>query len=177
MDALISYNIPFSGLRAGIHTFDFQADASFFAAIPDSPISDGLVNATLKFDKRNDMFIIDFDFSGNIQVTCDRCADDYAQTVKGKTQFFVKFAETPHETDEITYISYLDSHFNVAHFLYESIVLALPIRRIHPNNSCNPIALALINGSSQLAANAETDDALENPFAKALKGLDTPPDK
>jgi uncharacterized protein len=188
MDPLIAYIIPHSGLKQGIHTFDFQTDAEFFAAMPDSPIQEGNVKARMTMDKKTDMLVFDFDFEGDLTLPCDRCTEDYFQKVKGTTQYIVKFADKEYEEDEILYVKAADGQISVAHFLYESILLELPTRRVHPLEKCNPDVVALIMGESDLAPNSMTDDAFgnneqtpnlsnsedinpENPFVKALKDI------
>jgi uncharacterized protein len=174
MNEHVSYIIPYAGLKAGIHTFEFLAETPFFQAFEDGLITEGAVKATMTLDRKPEMMVFDFVFEGDVILPCDRCLDDYTQKISGEAQYIVKFADREYEEDEILYITTTEGNLNVAHFLYESIVLELPTRRVHEEGKCNEAVASLIIGESILDPNAApdmpTDDA-DNPFAQALKGF------
>lgn len=176
MNAHISYIIPYAGLKSGIHTFDLVAETPFFQVFEDGLITEGSVKATLTLDRKPEMMVFDFVFEGEVILPCDRCLDDYAQKISGEAQYIVKFADLEYEEDEILYITPTEGNLNVAHFLYESIVLELPTRRVHKHDECNAAVASLIIGESILDPNAEpelpTNDS-DNPFAQALKDFKT----
>lgn len=178
MNPHLPYIIPFTGLKEGLHQFDFQADKGFFGAITDSLISSGTVTAHLDFDKQPTMMVLSFRFEGKIATSCDRCCEPITQKIKGSSRYIVKMAETESEDDEIVYISFGKTSLNVAHFLYESIVLELPLRNVHANNGCNPEILAKITGALDFAPQSDEKDEDEptkntdNPFKKGLEGFD-----
>lgn len=97
MKALISYKIPFSGLKKGIHHFDFKIDKAFFKNFEDSLINNSNLNIHLAFDKQPRMFVLDFDFEGTVQTVCDRCADNFDLPINGQQQFIIKMREIPGE--------------------------------------------------------------------------------
>jgi uncharacterized metal-binding protein YceD (DUF177 family) len=173
MNELIAYKIPYAGLKNGLHSFVFQADNTFFAAIPDALIQEGSIKATMTMDKTVEMMVFQFEYEGSVTLPCDRCLDDYEQNIKGESEYIVKFADREYEEDEIIYITNTEGNLNVAHFLYESIVLELPTRRIHQEGECNSAVVSLIAGESSLEANADGFEGStineENPFAKVLK--------
>jgi uncharacterized protein len=174
MNPNIQYLIPYAGLKAGIHSFDFQTDKVFFAAFDDAMIENGSISATMVLDRKADMMVFDFTFSGSVILPCDRCLDDYEQKIEGEAQYIVKFADREYEEDEVLYITPTEGIINVAPFLYESIVLELPTRRVHEEGKCNEAVIQFISGESTLEPNldAEKGDAdSENPFAKALKDI------
>ncbi len=172
----LSYIIPFTGLGEGIHDYKFHVDSDFFAAIDDALVTSGDVQASLRFDKRPSMMIMDFEYEGVLDVVCDRCADDFQQKIAGKSEYIVKFAAKNYEEEDIIYIQRSEINLNVAHYLYESMILELPLRNIHPEGQCNTDVVRNIAGESELAANTETEIDEKpidenNPFAKAFGKL------
>lgn len=129
MKALISYKIPFSGLKKGIHHFDFKVDKTFFKNFKDSLINNSDLNIHLAFDKQPRMFVLDFDFEGTVQTICDRCADNYDLPIKGTQQFIIKMREIPGEDEDIIYIRDTAIDYNVAALIYELLHLNLPIKK------------------------------------------------
>ena len=49
--------------------------------------------------------LLHFQYSGVLQVTCDRCADDFDQTIEGESEYIVKFADKNYEEEDIVYIN------------------------------------------------------------------------
>lgn len=129
MKALISYKIPFSGLKKGIHHFDFKVDKSFFQHFEDSLIDNSNLNVHLAFDKQPSMFVLDFNFEGTVQTVCDRCADNFDLPINGKQQFVIKMREEPGEDEDIIYIRDTSTDYNVAGLIYEILHLNLPIKK------------------------------------------------
>ena len=129
MKALINYKIPFSGLKLGIHHFDFNVDDSFFEHFEESLIKDSDLKVHLAFDKQSTMFVLDFKFEGTIQTLCDRCADNFNLPISGSRQFIIKMREESGEDEDIIYISTASVDYNVAELIYEILHLHLPIKK------------------------------------------------
>ncbi len=129
MKALISYVIPFSGLKNGIHHFDFQINEDFFKNFEDSLISVSNINVRLMFDKQPSMFVLDFEFEGTVQFVCDRCVEDFDLPIEGEQQFIVKMRAEAGEEEEIIYIQDTETSLNVAPLVYEVLHLNIPLKK------------------------------------------------
>jgi uncharacterized metal-binding protein YceD (DUF177 family) len=129
MKALIGYVIPFSGLKNGIHHFDFQVDNNFFQHFEGSLIGDSDLKVHLQFDKRASLFVLDFEFEGTVKTPCDRCTEPFDLMIEGEEQFLVKMSETGGEDDEIIYIHPTDTSLDVSTMIYEILHLNLPLKR------------------------------------------------
>ncbi len=144
MNYLSHYIIPFSGLKEGVHLFDFFVDDRFFAEFEESEITKGSVNIQVKLEKRATYLRLTFVFKGKVELLCDRCLEYYSQTVKGNNPMLVKFSETETDDgDEVIFIHPGSHQVEVARLIYEFIVLSIPIRHVHPDGKngesrCNP---------------------------------------
>jgi uncharacterized metal-binding protein YceD (DUF177 family) len=163
--------IPYAGLKSGEHRFSFIADDLFFQSFPDSYLKKGSVKADLVFDKRNNMVTLLFSFKGKVEVECDRCAEPYFQPIKDKREFIIKFTADEVDDDEVVYLPLETSEINVAEYLYESVLLSLPLRCVHPNDGCSPEALRWIMGGSNDEEEKKQENNAENPFSSALKNI------
>ena len=139
MDPLKKFAIPISGLKNGIHQFNFQVDKGFFDAFEESIIKDGLFDVQLDFDKRVDMFVLVFTFNGTARTNCDRCLEKIDLPIEGTEQLIVKVAETPSEEDEIVYITDTLSSLNVAKYIYEYIHLGMPLIKVYDCENDDPM--------------------------------------
>jgi len=174
MEGLVEYSIPIHGLGNGLHRFQFEIDESFFRHFSESPVEAGAVSVTLDFDKRPDMYVMEFEFEGSLKAECDRCLAEIDLPVSGRERLLVKFSyEAEAEEAEVIYISPEAQQLNVARYIYEFIVLALPLIKVYDcendeNRVCNEEMLDYLEGHDP--QNDLTDDEV-NPVWEELKKL------
>lgn len=176
MDYLKNFIIPFKGLGIGNHKFTFVVDDLFFEKIEYSEIKKGKINVELLFEKQENMFVLNFQIDGNIQVKCDRCSDDFYLPIKGDQQLFIQFGNSFEEkTDEIIIIPRNDFEIDLAPYIYEYIILILPIQRLHINepngkSQCNQAMLDRLNQLSEREHQSDPRwDALKKLKTKIIK--------
>ena len=137
------YNIEFKGLKEGIHEFEFEVNDSFFAHFEDRLVDNGEVKAIVALEKRSTFLKLDLKIKGWLELTCDRCLENYQQKIKNHAELFVKFGENEFEENEnVIWVDPEEHVINVAQIIYEYITLSIPLRHIHPKNkngerSCN----------------------------------------
>ena len=147
MNYLSQYTIAFSGIKEGIHLFDFSADNRFFDKFEESEIRKGNVGIQVKLEKRSTHLRLTFNLKGEVELICDRCLENYLQTIESSNQMLVKFSETETDDgDEVIYIHPGAHQVEIGKLIYEFIVLSIPIRHIHPDGQdgkslCDPAML------------------------------------
>ena len=172
------YNIPFKGLGLGVHEFDYQIDNSFFELFDGSIVDTGCVRVDVCLEKKSSVTTICIALKGTVQVVCDRCLEPYDQPVKSENRVFVKIGEkTFDEGDDVVWVAVNEHNINVAKLIYDFIILAIPIRQVHPvdkegNNTCNPDMMARLKDLSISGDddNKEEPDKMD-PRWKELKKL------
>ena len=87
------FEIPYVGLKVGVHNFDYEIDRKFFDHFEDSPIHDCAVKVKLEFEKKETFFILKFFIDGNVNVECDRCLVPFNKSIFGDYTSYVKFSE------------------------------------------------------------------------------------
>jgi uncharacterized metal-binding protein YceD (DUF177 family) len=128
MNAFVAYSIPVQGLKTGIHHFRYTVDSAFFSCFEESPVGNAEVGFELVFDKRPDMIVLDFSLKGHVEVECDRCTATINLPLEDERQLIVKYGEAEEgEDDEVLFLSREAFEINIARYLYEFTVLALPI--------------------------------------------------
>jgi len=165
------YNIAFRGLSQGKHFFEYEIDDRFFSDFDGGVVEEGRVNVCLTLEKQSALMILKFDIKGLVRVQCDRCLEMYDQPIKGSDQIFVKFGEKEFEDgDEVIWVGANDNQLNVAQLIYEFVCLAVPIKRVHPddengNSTCDPEMI------EKLDKYIIKDDDQSNPVWNDLKKL------
>lgn len=128
--------IQFVGLSFGKHIFEYNINDKFFANLyPDSEIKQGNILVKVELLKQSAMMVLNFEISGTVKVNCDRCTDEFDLPINGNYQLVVNIGghDTGEEDDIIT-ISSNESELDLSQFIYEDIILSLPIKRVHPDN-------------------------------------------
>lgn len=130
------YAVRISGLGDGNHIFSFELDRRFFVLFEQSEISNGNVHATVGLEKKQGVLSLHFELSGEVEVLCDRCLENFMTEIHSTDTIFVKMGDTPGELeDDVLVIGRRDHEIEVGQYFYEFIVLALPYQRIHPDDS------------------------------------------
>jgi uncharacterized protein len=136
---LKQFLIPYVGLRQGDHRFEYTVNELFFEELGYSEIKQGIFNVSLDLLKQSSMMTLNFEIRGELTVTCDRCLDEFVMPIEAEQRLFVKFGDETHEeTDEIFILSRNEQELDIAQFIYEYIILAIPPVCMHPEGECDP---------------------------------------
>ena len=142
-----SYTILLSGLKEGHHTIDFEIDKEFFEQIEESEVKEGSLIANIEMDKRSSHLDMIIRVSGSVRISCDRCLEIFSQPVSSENRLLVKFGEKIEDIDpDILSVPTDDYKLDLQQQIYEFIMLAMPIKRVHPadkkgKRTCDPVML------------------------------------
>ncbi|GHU64119.1 hypothetical protein FACS1894123_08300 [Bacteroidia bacterium] len=152
------YRIDLKGMQTDILEYEYLLDNQFFTNIGGEDVQKGKVNVRLKVTKVRDVFNFDFDLKGTVVVTCDRCLDDMDFPFETTSRLIVKLGKDySEESDEIVVIPESEGVINFAWFLYEFIVLAIPIKHVHPVGKCNKQMTAKLKKHSVKSGDSEDE--------------------
>ncbi|MBX2845909.1 MAG: DUF177 domain-containing protein [Saprospiraceae bacterium] len=141
----MKFSVAYTGLKNGVHSFTYLVDRTFFEARAYSPVKSGDVEVELEFDKRDTFFVLGFRFGGLVNVHCDRCTADVTLPVNGAASLLVKFENGESydvADDEVMYISPKAIEVDFSQFLYENIIVNVPLYKtcdddISGKQACN----------------------------------------
>lgn len=173
MKYLKQYRIPFSGLAAGKHDFDFEINDKFFDCYEHSLVKKGDLTANVSLQKQETMLIVNFDIKGTIKLTCDVCLTEFDAPVSFDEKLIVKFVneEWDNETDEVIILNKTDHELDIANLLYEYINVQVPYyakcTEQGVNITCDPEMLAKISTEEGTEIEEENID----PRWAALKNI------
>ncbi|WP_373018790.1 DUF177 domain-containing protein, partial [Muriicola sp.] len=127
------FTIPFSGLKLGAHTFEYQIDNTFFESFEYFEFNETDIMVMVQFNKTSTVMELEMKAKGTVNVACDLTNEPYDQEVNAFLPLVVKFGDAFNdEDDEILVIPHGEHQFNIAQYIYEMLVLAVPQKRIHP---------------------------------------------
>ncbi len=168
MKDLKHFNIPFTGLKEGSHLFEYLIDNKFFEAFNFDEYNDSDVKIQIDFVKKSTLMELNFTASGTVNIPCDTTGELFDQEIKAELPLLVKFGtEFNDENEEILILAHNSYEVNVAQYIYEMIVLAVPSKRIHPD---------VLNGTMESEALKKLEE-LRNKKVKTAEKADPRRDK
>ena|SRR6218665_1535313 len=180
MQAGREYIIQFVGLGVGKHEYQFEAKDKFFEHFEYSEIQQGDVKIDLELLKQSTMMSLTFRIGGTVKVNCDLCTGEFDLPVSGEYKLIVKIggSDSGDEDDDIITISASEHELDLAQYIYEYIILSLPIRRVHPadkngNSTCDKEMLEKLQQyiTEEEKTDDSSDDEENDPRWDGLKGI------
>ena len=162
MKELKQFTIPFVGLKLGEHRFDFKISESFFEYFEYEDFNNVAINLDVLLTKKNTMLEFTLDFEGYVNVNCDITNEPYNQDVSGSFHFVVNFGdEFNDENEELIIIPHGSYEFCIQQYVYESIVLAVPTKRIHPGIEEGTLKSDILNKLEELRPTLEDQNPID----------------
>jgi uncharacterized metal-binding protein YceD (DUF177 family) len=120
------------------------------------------VNVDVTVKSVSSTFEFVFILSGEVYVPCDRCLDDILIETNSTNRLIVKFGlEYSEESDEIVIIPEDEGEINIAWFLYEFVMLGLPMKHVHAPGKCNKMMSSKLNKHKAVAADVDSEDNMD----------------
>jgi uncharacterized metal-binding protein YceD (DUF177 family) len=149
-----SFKLRLSGIANGTHEYSIVCEKTFFENTNIPEMQNGQISVAIKMEKDSRFIRLFFQIQGEIEVICDRCLELLTLPLDIKDELLVKLVPLVKNTEpESENILVLDENvydIDVFDFVRETILLSLPIQRIHPDlpngdSSCNPEILKLLD--------------------------------
>jgi uncharacterized metal-binding protein YceD (DUF177 family) len=148
--------IPFAGLKQGKHQFEFEIDKKFFDDFEFDEYNDVNVKVNLVLDKKITMLELSFSHSGTVNVPCDLSNEDFDLPISGELNLIVKFGDAFNDdNDELLILPHGEFQVDVSQYIYEMIILSVPLKRVHPGIEDGTVAAGTIEKLNELAPKEE----------------------
>jgi len=127
------FSIPFSGLKQGKHEFEYKVVNEFFESLEYNEFNDADINLKVLMNKTSTMLELELKAQGNVNVDCDLSNEPFDLAIADELELVVKFGDDYNDDDdEILIIPHGEHQVNIAQYIYEMLVLAVPQKRVHP---------------------------------------------
>ena len=125
--------IPFVGLKLGKHKFEYQINNAFFEIFDYNEFQNSNIKVNVVIEKKSTMLEITFKHIGTINVPCDLTSEDFDMPIKGSMKLIVRFGDAfNNDNEELLILPFGEFEIDVSQYIYETIVLSVPLRRVHP---------------------------------------------
>ena len=133
-----AFEVAFVGLKPGVHEFNYELDDEFFAEKGAEDFSNPHASVKMTLEKNTGFMLLKFEVGGKADVTCDRCGNPLAIDLWDEFKMLVKLVENAEEMNEqeedpdVYYISRTESHLSVEDWIYEFVMLSVPMQKMCP---------------------------------------------
>ncbi|MBC5840277.1 MAG: DUF177 domain-containing protein [Flavobacteriaceae bacterium] len=146
------YLIPFIGLKLGKHHFEYQISNAFFEIFDYDEYENSDIKVNVVLEKKNTMLELSFNHKGSINVPCDMTGENFDLPIKGKMNLIVRFGEEYNDdNEELLILPFGEFEINVSQYIYEMIVLSVPLRRVHPGVKDGSLKTEALDKLNELA--------------------------
>lgn len=169
MGKLDSFKIDLHGLKGGITTFEYKLEDDFFDAIGADIVRHGSLSVKMSVSRKSSLFEVSFNICGFVIVACDLCLDDMEQPIDTEGRLTAKFGNEYSEDDEVVVVEEDEGILDVSWFIYEFIVLGIPIRHVHAPGKCNREMMNVLLEHSATRSDVEDDKSVDPRWSELLK--------
>ncbi|MCL9808207.1 YceD family protein [Flavobacterium luminosum] len=167
------YLISYVGLKLGKHQFEYQINKSFFDHFEYDEFDSAEIKVTLVLEKQSNMLELNFKHTGTVHVPCDITNEPFDLPIKGKLKLVVRFGEHYNDdNEELLILPYGEHQIDVSQYIYEMIVLSIPLKRVHPDAKNKTLSEeVLIEQEETQTEDEEIQEKEIDPRWAALKKL------
>ncbi|MGY0391145.1 YceD family protein [Bizionia sp. KMM 8389] len=158
MRELKTFTIPFVGLKIGKHQFEYKIDKTFFEFFEYQDFNDASIDVDLELNKKTTLLEFHFEISGYVNVNCDVTNEPYQQEISNSFDLVVKFGEAYNDEEiDLLVIPHGEYEVNVQQYIYETIVLSVPTKLIHPGIEDGTLDSEILEKLEELSPKATTE--------------------
>lgn len=178
MGKFSEFNLPLKSLTEGTHEFCFHLGPEFFSNMENTDIHGANLEVKLTVVYARDIYELSFHITGDIVLLCDRCLDEMTLPVDATYNINVQYgADYDDSSDNLLIIPESDRDLNVSYMIYDTVVLEIPIKHVHPAGKCNRQMSAMLR--KHRVRSGDEDSELEDELIDEIDSMtdsDTPSD-
>ena len=138
MGKFSAYKLPLKSLGEGVHEFDYKLTKQFFSDMENADVRNADLDVHLTVNAKHDNYALSFTITGTVTLLCDRCLDDLVLPIDTRYSIDVEYGDDYNDdSDNLLVIPASDNYLNVSYMIYDTVILAIPIKHVHPLGKCN----------------------------------------
>lgn len=163
MKPLKEFTIPFIGLKIGTHHYDYKIEKAFFEYFEYEDFNDANVKVDLTLLKNTTLLELNFKISGTVNINCDITNEPFNQNIENEFDLVVNFGdEYNDENIDILVLPHGAYEINIQQYIYELIVLSVPIKRIHPGVEDGTLSSDILEKLKELSPKLDDEQKEDN---------------
>lgn len=163
MKKLNEYLVPFVGLKLGKHHFEYQINKTFFDHFEYDEFESANIQVDLVLEKKSLILELHFKHRGTVNVPCDLTGEMFDLPIKGNLRVVVQFGEEfNNENEELLILPHGEHQIDISQYIYEMIVLSVPLKRVHPGVKDGTLQSEALNKLNELKVTEVREEVEED---------------
>ena len=163
--------VDLKGLPEGTSSLSYTLDDTYFQNFETSEVSGGQIHVDVDIKKTRMYWEFAFHMEGTVTVPCNLCMDDMEQPIEADNRLTVRLGKEDNEDDDIVTVDEDEGILDLSWFIYEFIVLAIPIRHVHAPGKCNAAMMKVLEEHSTDRSSDEESTTSVDPRWEKLKNI------
>ena len=132
--AFRSFEISIFNLSNKVHKYRFPINETLFSLFEQSIAERAEGTCEVTLTRSETMMTLHFNINAKVELICDISVKPFWHEIKVEKDIMVKFGEEDEELSEDVIVIHRDTQFfNVAEYIYQFLLLSVPMKRIHPD--------------------------------------------
>lgn len=161
MSTMDAYKIDLLKSQLEGQAFKYEIGDDFFAEM-DGIIQCGNIHSTMKCLSVGTIFKFQIHSVGTVVVPCDRCLSDLKLQIDTTNLLNVKLGDEYVDDGDYVVVSEADGCLDLAQFIYEFIVLSMPIVCCHESGECDEAMMQELSKHQSVSGDVKNGDKEEN---------------
>ena len=158
-NVLAPFVLAFAWLKEWVHHFNRDITATFFDAFDYTEFSSAELVIQIDLTKKASLLEVQFAVTGYVRVCCDLTNELFDLSLNPTHELVVKFGEEFNDEDEHLLVLPHGSHqLNLAQTLFETIVLAIPQKKVHPGIENGSLQSDILDRLEELHPSESTNE-------------------
>lgn len=133
MERLTEFEVKFSGLKEGVHKFDFSVTDKFFEEFEYKEFNSIQATVELNLHKKATLMEAHYSMQGQVNLNCDLTNEPFDMKVAHQFDLVIKFGPDFSDDHEDLMVLPHGAHtYDASQHIYELLVLSIPQKRVHP---------------------------------------------
>ena len=122
--------------------------------------------------KKSTLLELHFESDGKAVVSCDLSNEPFELPMSGMLELVVKFGEEyNNDNEEVLILPHGEHQLDLSQFIYEMIVLSVPLKKIHPGIEDGSLKSEVLNKLDELSPEKKNKNNETDPRWDDLKKL------
>ena len=172
MQFLNQFVISFTGLKEGEHEYKFELENEFFEHFEYNDFNSCKIDTTVILNKKSNLLEFNFYSKGKINLNCHVSNEPFEYSQEHNMKLVVKFSsELSDDNEELLVLPVGQTQINIGKYLFEMIVLSLPIKIIHPGVKDGSLETETLKKLREYESNVLDNKDKSDPRWDKLKDL------
>ena len=115
------------------YLYHYELGDTFFEVVELSPVKKGKINVHANLLKTERYITINLHLDAEVELCCDRSLDLFYFPIHVDHELIYKFTEEVDDfSDDLLLIGKNESRINLGQHIYDLIILAVPMKKLHP---------------------------------------------